>query len=119
MYVVMPATDIPQDPRERREWILYRLRVAGYTLSSLARELGVARRTPQVALHRPYPRMERILAETIGHAPHELWPERYDANGKPNRPLGRPRGQPAKCNRHACKINTASAQANSNQRRAS
>jgi lambda repressor-like predicted transcriptional regulator len=29
--------------------------------------------------------MERIIAKTLGIAPKQLWPERYDQDGRPNR----------------------------------
>ena len=117
MYGGMSPTDIPQDPAERRVWILYRLRVAGYTLGSLAREIGVSRRTPHTALVRPYPKMERAIATAVGLEPQQLWPERYTADGKPNRRHGRP---PQKSHTHDCTIITPRRQvANGKQRRAS
>lgn len=33
------------------------------------------------SLHRPYPKVERIVAAAIGVAPEEIWPSRYKANG--------------------------------------
>lgn len=83
--------DIPTTEPQRRAWIKYQLELRGYTLSSLARELGVSRHAPKLALDRPYPRMERAIAEKIELRPEQVWPERYDADGKPNRPLGRPK----------------------------
>lgn len=83
--------DIPITEPQRRAWIKYQLELRGYTLSSLARELGVSRHAPKLALDRPYPRMERAIAERLELDPAQIWPERYDASGKPNRPLGRPR----------------------------
>lgn len=87
----MSDQKIPTEPAKRRAWIKYRLELAGYSLSSLARELGVSRHAPKLALDRPYPRMERAIAEKIGVPPHEIWTERYDENGLPNRTIGRPR----------------------------
>ena len=87
----MSDQNIPTEPAKRRAWIKYQLELAGYTLSSLARELGVSRHAPKLALDRPYPRMERAIAEKIGVAPHVIWTERYDENGLPNRTIGRPR----------------------------
>ncbi len=89
--MAMQDKNIPTDPNKRRAWIKYQLELAGYSLSSLARELGVSRHAPKLALDRPYPRMERAIAEKIGIAPHEIWTERYDENGLPNRTIGRPR----------------------------
>lgn len=47
------------------------------------------------ALHAPYPRAERIIAEAIGVKPEAIWPSRYDANGESNRPRGRTPMRPA------------------------
>lgn len=87
----MNDNNIPTDPIKRRAWIKYRLEIAGYTLSSLARELGVSRHAPKLALDRPYPRMERAIAEKIGLPAHHIWIERYNEEGQPNRTIGRPR----------------------------
>lgn len=83
--------EIPTTEPQRRAWIKYQLELRGYSLSSLARELGVSRHAPKLALDRPYPRMERAIAEKIELRPEQVWPERYDEHGKPNRPLGRPK----------------------------
>lgn len=70
--------DIPKDSAHRREWIKYQLRLKGISLSAIARELGVSRHAPRIALVTPYPRMERAIAAKIGVPPEILWPERYD-----------------------------------------
>ncbi|MBU4276142.1 MAG: helix-turn-helix domain-containing protein [Proteobacteria bacterium] len=78
-------------------WIKYQLRRRGYTLTSLGREHGVSRHAVSLALRRPYPKMEAIIAKALGLPPAELWPDRYDQQGNPNRPLGRPQ-KPAASN---------------------
>ena len=75
----------------RREWIKFQLRIRGSSLSAIARELGTTRHAPRLALDKPYPKMERVIAEKLGLKPMELWPERYDENGLPNRTMGRPK----------------------------
>ncbi|MCB2189875.1 MAG: helix-turn-helix domain-containing protein [Deltaproteobacteria bacterium] len=79
--------NIPTSEYERAEWIKYQLRLKGYTLARLGREIGVDRCTPGRALQRPYPKMERAIAEKLALHPKDLWPERYTPNGQPNRPL--------------------------------
>ncbi len=37
------------------------------------------------ALHRPYPKVERIVAEAIGVSPWVIWPSRYPENSKARR----------------------------------
>lgn len=90
----MPNIDpsqIPVQPRERREWIKYQLRLRGSSLAQVAREHGVSRDAAILALRKPYPRMERAIASVLGLTPDRIWPERYDADGRPNRPIGRPK----------------------------
>lgn len=67
----------PKKHAEKRAWIKYQLELRGYSFASLARELGVDRTVPQSALRRKYPKMERAIADKIGLAPEEIWPERY------------------------------------------
>ncbi|MDQ2069345.1 helix-turn-helix domain-containing protein [Natronospira bacteriovora] len=86
---------MPQDSRQRREWIKYQLRLRGSSLAQVARDQGVSRDAATLALRKPYPRMERAIADALGLRPEQLWPERYDEAGRPNRPLGRPRKQTA------------------------
>lgn len=76
-----------QDPRDWH-WadIKAALEKAGYSLSRLSMANGCkTRRAAGMVKDRPYPRMERIIAETIGVPPHLIWPSRYDRSGKPNR----------------------------------
>lgn len=75
----MKNVSFPSTDEGRREWIKARLKLAGYTLGGLARELGLSRTASQRALWRSYPRMERIIAEKLGLSPQEIWPERYEA----------------------------------------
>jgi len=78
-------------------WIKYQLHRRGHTLTSLGREHGVSRHAVGLALRRPYPKMEAIIAKALGLHPAELWPERYDRQGNPNRSMGRPQ-KPAASN---------------------
>jgi Ner family transcriptional regulator len=82
--------DIPTDTRQRREWIKYQLRLRGGSLAQVARDHGVSRDAPILALRRPYPRMEAAIASALGLLPEQIWPERYDEKGRPNRRVGRP-----------------------------
>ena len=87
----MTESSIPSDPIKRRAWIKYQLELAGFSLSSLARELGVSRHAPKLALDHPYPRMEKAIAEKIGIQAQIIWPERYNEQGLSNRTVGRPK----------------------------
>jgi len=35
------------------------------------------------ALHRPYPKAERMVAEALGLQPKDIWPSRYHEDGTP------------------------------------
>lgn len=66
---------------EKSGWSLRRLSLANeYSESALS-----------AALKQPYPKAERIIAAAIGIKPELIWPSRYNPDGTPNRPMGRPR----------------------------
>jgi Ner family transcriptional regulator len=50
---------------------------AGWSLRALSVQSGLSPFTLKSALDRPYLKAERIIAEAIGVAPEEIWPERY------------------------------------------
>lgn len=67
------------------------LRKAGWSFAQLGLHHGYnGRGSITLALRKPYPKAERIIAETLGVTPQTIWPSRYDENGVPNRPRGRP-----------------------------
>ena len=82
---------VPLDETARKEWIKFQLRLRGSSLSAIARDLGVSRHAPRLALVKPYPRMERAIAKKLELLPQDLWPERYDEQGQSNRTSGRPK----------------------------
>lgn len=54
------------------------LEKAGWTLRKLAIHHGYASPTTiKDALHRPWPKGERLIAEAIGIPPELIWPSRY------------------------------------------
>ena len=80
-----------QDPIKRRAWVKYQIHMQGLTMAKVAAAAGVDRRTLYQVFQKPYPRMEKIVAEALGMTPQVLFPERYDADGLPNRMMGRPK----------------------------
>ena len=36
-----------------------------------------------LALRKPWPKAERIIAEALGKKPHQIWPSRYHDDGTP------------------------------------
>ncbi len=53
--------------------ILAELRKKGWSLRSLAAEGGVSYNTLKTVLDKPYPKMERLIANAIGVAPEIIW----------------------------------------------
>lgn len=63
--------------------IKYELHRRGLTFKGLALAHGY--RSPDAisqALHRPYPKAERIYAEAVETVPEAVWPSRYRVNHK-------------------------------------
>ena len=79
------------DPAKRRAWVIYQLNLRGQSLASLARRLGLTRTTPSYALSKPYPKMERAIAEAVEVPVHVLFPDRYAPNGERLIRMGRPK----------------------------
>jgi len=61
--------------------IIAAVRKTGTSLYKLSRELGYASGTLQQAIHRPYPKCERIIAEHLNVLPQAIWPSRYNEDG--------------------------------------
>lgn len=80
---------IRQGGERRRAWVKYQLELTGRSMASIAAQCGVGRTALYAAFRRPYPRMEKALADALGVTPQALFPERYDADGLPNRRQGR------------------------------
>lgn len=96
-----PTTDqLPTHPGWHAEDVKAALRKRGVTLSELSRALGLRTDSCRKTLARPWPRCERAIARVLGVAPSEIWPDRYDADGRPLR-SGAPlpeRRRPARAN---------------------
>lgn len=77
----MDKTKRPKKPAFK-DWtaayIVYRLKLKGWTLSSLSKHHGYASRsTMRRAVATPWPKGQRLIAEAIGVAPNRIWPSRY------------------------------------------
>lgn len=57
----------------------------GTSLNRLSRQHRYATNALRHALRTPWPKGERLIAETIGCAPQEIWPSRYNADGSPKK----------------------------------
>ena len=74
-------------------WIKYRLTQVGHpTWPSLARKHNYSITAFTLVKNYAFPNVEKIIAETIGMTPQDLFPNRYMSNGLP---IGRkyPRGK--------------------------
>lgn len=70
-------TKKPASQDWHRADIVAAVRKAGWSLRRLAKHHGYSETTLATALHRPWPRGERLIAQAIGVDPAEIWPSRY------------------------------------------
>lgn len=64
----------------KHELVKYRLRLAGFSFSDVARELGITPKSVS-AVSRGFGRSKRVeakIAEILCECPEEIWPERYE-----------------------------------------
>src|SRR5690242_5337161 len=66
-----------------RNQIVAAIKDRGFTLEKLSVDHGLSSGACSVALSKPWPRVERIIARTIGVSPQKIWPPRYSGNGVP------------------------------------
>lgn len=69
--------------------IVAALHKAGWSLRRLSMHIGHSANYLALALHHPYPKAEAFIADALGLHPKQIWPSRYTADGRPNRPMGR------------------------------
>lgn len=86
---------------------------SGTSLQRLARQHGYAANSAHPALHRPWPKFERLIAEALGLNPQDIWPSRYHPDGSPRSGRGE-RG----LGRYKAKSSAAAAARNVKQRKA-
>jgi Ner family transcriptional regulator len=110
----MDSTRHPKKTRRQVDWnkayIVAALHVSGNSLRKLSASKGYAETTLKAVLHAPWPKGETIIAEAIGEKPWDIWPSRYDENGKPLSGHGqrKSRGQGRHANTRATKSNANS-----------
>lgn len=78
---------------KQKDWhpadIQAELHKCGKTFSELAKANGYkSLASIRVAIDRPFPKAEAIIAAAIHKQPMEIWPSRYDSSGKSNRRAG-------------------------------
>ena len=67
--------------------IVAAIRKQELTLKELSIANGLTPRACSSAMHRPYEKPERVIANQLGVHPKEIWPSRYHENGKRRRIL--------------------------------
>lgn len=81
-FLPIDPSKVPLHPFERRGWITTQLGMRNLSQGKLALKLNVSRQTLNQALTAPKSeRVEAGIAEALGLKPHELFPERYTADG--------------------------------------
>jgi Ner family transcriptional regulator len=63
--------------------IVVAIKKAGLSLEKLALNNDLSKAAVSVCLRKPWPKVEQIIAETIGVQAHLIWPSRYDRPGVP------------------------------------
>ncbi len=79
----MPKKPATKNKDWHRADIIAALHKTGMSLQKLSREHGYYRTTLHIALQRPYPKCERIIAAHLSILPQVIWPSRYNENGTP------------------------------------
>lgn len=59
------------------------LKMRGTSTEQLSRRNGLHPKSLSLALHRPWPKAERIIAKALGVEPQSIWPSRYHSDGTP------------------------------------
>lgn len=73
---------IPADRDEKRQWIKYQLKIRKLSFAFLAKKNNISRQAFTLAMNKPYPSVEYIIAQALRLEPSSIWPERYK-NGIP------------------------------------
>lgn len=63
------------------------VRKTGTTLSAISRAAGLSDGAAKRALDIPWPRAEAIIAAALDLRPQDIWPSRYQADGRPRQGL--------------------------------
>lgn len=79
LYSLLMNTSI-RNPK-KTDWhpadVVAALRKAGWSLRKLSVHHGYTPTALDQALHKPWPKAQRLVAEAIGVQPEAIWPSRY------------------------------------------
>ncbi len=77
--------DQPKESKKLRGLFKFTLSTQGLTISELAKMHGMTGPCLCNVFYVPFPKAEKIVADALNLQPWDLWPERYDSAGRPNR----------------------------------
>lgn len=87
MSIFTKTLNMPKKQPSKKDWhkadIIAAVRKTGTSLRRMSRKLGLAHTAIGNALHQPYPKYERIIAQQINVMPQVIWPSRYHEDGTP------------------------------------
>lgn len=79
------AIDSLKKPASAEDWhpadIVAAVKKLNSSVHRLSRQNGYSNGSLSLALRRPWPKGERIIAEFIGVTPQDIWPSRYHDDG--------------------------------------
>jgi len=78
-----PEGNLPDQSDWHPADVLAALKKRGHSLAGLSVANGYHPTAAGKALKQRWPAIERLIAEAIGIAPHEIWPSRYNGDGTP------------------------------------
>lgn len=77
----MKTNVLSPKPEVTADWhpadVVAALRKSGWSLRKLSRHYGYQPTVLSSALHRHWPKAERLIASVIGVSPGQIWPSRY------------------------------------------
>ena len=76
----MPHIPVPAKGMHPAD-IVAAVKKCGTNLRQLALCNGFGASTLRAALHKPHPRAQKLIADTIGIPVHKIWPKWFDASG--------------------------------------
>lgn len=82
MSTLTTTLQVPKEPGFRRAWLVYQLRLRGWSLAQLASQEGVNYESLARTMVEPNSHLEPIIARVLGTTVEELFPERFDKTGR-------------------------------------
>jgi lambda repressor-like predicted transcriptional regulator len=78
MQPLTTTVPMPKEPAFRRAWLVYQLRLRGWSLRQVASREGVSYEALARTMYAPNSHLEPIIARLLDTTVEELFPERFD-----------------------------------------